>query len=151
MLKKAKKAGVNQKTVLGQVKHFTTRGTAVRLKRIRLNISQQLASLMNVEDMDRTRKGIANMTKLTGNQRLFSEMTVILQTMNEPELRYFWRHNRNLLEEFFTDSDKVKGTPATATEQDTALVEKNIERNARKVHDKMLEIILRRGTPQQIG
>ena len=50
----------------------------------------------------------------------------------------------------FTDSDKLKGTPATAAEQDTALVEKNIERNARKLQDKMLEIISRRGTPQQI-
>ena len=150
MLQKAKEAGVNQKAVLGQVKHFTARGTATRLNRIRLNISQQLASLMNIEDMDRVRKGIANMTKLTGNQRLLSEMTATLQTMNEAELRYFWRHNRNLLEEFFTDSDKLKGTPATAAEQDTALVEKNIERNARKLQDKMLEIISRRGTPQQI-
>ncbi len=136
--------------ILGQVKHFTSRGTTIRLNRIRANISQQLASLMNIEDMDRVRKGIANMTKLTGNQRLLSEMTATLQTMNEAELRYFWRHNRNLLEEFFTDSDKLKGTPATATEQDTAAVEKNIERNARKLQDKMLEIISRRGTPQQI-
>lgn len=150
MLQKAKEAGVKQKAVLGQVKHFTSRGTTIRLNRIRMNISQQLASLMNIEDMDRVRKGIANMTKLTGNQRLLSEMTATLQTMNEAELRYFWRHNRNLLEEFFTDSDKLKGTPATASEQDTASVEKNIERNARKLQDKMLEIISRRGTPDQI-
>ena len=105
---------------------------------------------MNIEDMDRVRKGVRGMTVLAGNLGLLQEMIATLNTMTEAELRYFWKHNRNLMEQFFEDSDKLKGTPATAAEQDTAGVEKNIEKNARKILEKMLEIIARRGTASAI-
>ena len=150
MLAKAKEAGVNQKAVLKQTAHFTSRGTAKRVKIMRQNIRAQLSSLMNIEDMDRLKKGIRGMTARASNLALLEEMIATLNTMNEAELRYFWKHNRNLMEQFFEDSDKLKGTPATAAEQDTASVEKNIEKNARKILEKMLEIIARRGTASAI-
>ena len=150
MLAKAREAGVNQKAVLKQTAHFTSRGTTKRVKIMRQNIQAQLSSLMNIEDMDRVRKGVRGMTVLAGNLGLLQEMIATLNTMTEAELRYFWKHNRNLMEQFFEDSDKLKGTPATAAEQDTAGVEKNIEKNARKILEKMLEIIARRGTASAI-
>ena len=150
MLAKAREAGVNQKAVLKQTAHFTSRGTAKRVKIMRQNIRAQLSSLMNIEDMDRLKKGIRGMTARASNLALLEEMIATLNTMNEAELRYFWKHNRNLMEQFFEDSDKLKGTPATAAEQDTAGVEKNIEKNARKILEKMLEIIARRGTASAI-
>ena len=150
MLQKAREAGVNQKAVLKQTANFTSRGTAKRVKIMRQNIQAQLSSLMNIEDMDRVRKGVRGMTVLAGNLGLLQEMIATLNTMTEAELRYFWKHNRNLMEQFFEDSDKLKGTPATAAEQDTAGVEKNIEKNARKILEKMLEIIARRGTASAI-
>ena len=150
MLQKAREAGVNQKAVLKQTAHFTSRGTAKRVKIMRQNIQAQLSSLMNIEDMDRVRKGVRGMTVLAGNLGLLQEMIATLNTMTEAELRYFWKHNRNLMEQFFEDSDKLKGTPATAAEQDTAGVEKNIEKNARKILEKMVEIIARRGTASAI-
>lgn len=150
MLAKAKEAGVNQKAVLKQTAHFTSRGTAKRVKIMRQNIRAQLSSLMNIEDADRLKKGIRGMTARASNLALLEEMIATLNTMNEAELRYFWKHNRNLMEQFFEDSDKLKGTPATAAEQDTAGVEKNIEKNARKILEKMLEIIARRGTASAI-
>ena len=150
MLAKAREAGVNQKAVLKQTAHFTSRGTAKRVKIMRQNIRAQLSSLMNIEDADRLKKGIRGMTARASNLALLEEMIATLNTMNEAELRYFWKHNRNLMEQFFEDSDKLKGTPATAAEQDTAGVEKNIEKNARKILEKMLEIIARRGTASVI-
>ena len=150
MLSKAQEAGVPQKAVLKQTSHFTTRGTRVRVRKIRENIQQQLASLMNIEDLDRVRKGLLNMTKLSSNQELLKQMFTILDEMTEAELRYFWKHNRGLLEEFFTDSDKLKGTPATAAEQDTAGVEKNSEKNARKILEKLIGIVSRRGTVAEV-
>ena len=150
MLAKAREAGVNQKAVLKQTAHFTSRGTAKRVKIMRQNIRAQLSSLMNIEDADRLKKGIRGMTARASNLALLEEMIATLNTMNEAELRYFWKHNRNLMEQFFEDSDKLKGTPATAAEQDTAGVEKNIEKNARKILEKMLEIIARRGTASAI-
>ena len=150
ILAKAREAGVNQKAVLKQTAHFTSRGTAKRVKIMRQNIQAQLSSLMNIEDMDRARKGVRGMTVLAGNLGLLQEMIATLNTMTEAELRYFWKHNRNLMEQFFEDSDKLKGTPATAAEQDTAGVEKNIEKNARKILEKMVEIIARRGTASAI-
>ena len=150
MLAKAKEAGVNQKAVLRQTAHFTSRGTAKRVKIMRQNIRAQLSSLMNIEDADRLKKGIRGMTARASNLALLEEMIATLNTMNEAELRYFWKHNRNLMEQFFEDSDKLKGTPATAAEQDTAGVEKNIEKNARKILEKMVEIIARRGTASAI-
>ena len=150
MLAKAKEAGVNQKAVLKQTAHFTSRGTAKRVRIMRQNIRAQLSSLMNIEDADRLKKGIRGMTARASNLALLEEMIATLNTMNEAELRYFWKHNRNLMEQFFEDSDKLKGTPATAAEQDTAGVEKNIEKNARKILEKMLEIIARRGTASAI-
>ena len=150
MLAKAKEAGVNQKAVLKQTAHFTSRGTAKRVKIMRQNIRAQLSSLMNIEDADRLKKGIRGMTARASNLALLEEMIATLNTMNEAELRYFWKHNRNLMEQFFEDSDKLKGTPATAAEQDTTAVEKNIEKNARKILEKMLEIIARRGTASAV-
>lgn len=150
MLRKAKEAGVNQKAVLKQTSNFTSRGTAKRVKRMRANIRAQFESLMNTEDMDRVRKGIRAMTVRSGNLDLLVEMTATLNKMNEAELRYFWRHNRDLMERYFTDSDKLKGTPATADEDQTAAIEKNIQRNARQILDKMVDILSRRGTPQAI-
>ena len=150
MLAKAREAGVNQKAVLKQTAHFTSRGTAKRVKIMRQNIRAQLSSLMNIEDADRLKKGIRGMTARASNLALLEEMIATLNTMNEAELRYFWKHNRNLMEQFFEDSDKLKGTPATAAEQDTAGVEKNIEKNARKILEKMVEIIARRGTTSAI-
>ena len=150
MLRKAKEAGVNQKAVLKQTSNFTSRGTAKRVKKMRANIRAQFESLMNIEDMDRIRKGIRAMTVRSGNLDLLVEMTATLNKMNEAELRYFWRHNRDLMERYFTDSDKLKGTPATADEDQTAAIEKNIQKNARQILDKMIEILSRRGTPQAI-
>ena len=150
MLAKAREAGVNQKAVLKQTAHFTSHGTAKRVKIMRQNIRAQLSSLMNIEDADRLKKGIRGMTARASNLALLEEMIATLNTMNEAELRYFWKHNRNLMEQFFEDSDKLKGTPATAAEQDIAGVEKNIEKNARKILEKMLEIIARRGTASAV-
>ncbi len=152
MLEKAKEAGVTKSLVMKQTSHFTGHGTQVRVKRMRENIRSQLSSLMDlgdpfvVYDSDRVKKGIANMTKLAGLEGLYQEMVTTLNNMTESELRYFWTHNRQLMEKFFTDSDKMKGTPATAAEQDVAGVERNIEKNARQILDKMLDIISRRGT-----
>ena len=152
MVQKAKEAGVTKSLVMQQTSHFTGRGTQVRVKRMRQNIRSQLSALMDlgdpfvVYDDERIKKGIANMTKLTGLEGLYQEMVTTLNNMTESELRYFWTHNRGLMERFFTDSDKLKGTPATAAEQDVSGVERNIEKNARQILDKMLEIISRRGT-----
>jgi len=151
MLQKAKEAGVNQKAVLKQTSNFTSRGTVKRVKRMRQNIQQQLQSLMNIEDVGRLNKGITEMTKLSGVMSLYREMVATLSVMTEAELRYFWRHNRNLMERFFEDSDKLKGTPATAAEQDVAGVEKNIETNARQILDKLTEILARRGTSADVN
>lgn len=146
MLEKAKEAGVRKVDVMKQTTHFTGQGTQRRLKRMRDNIKAQLQGLMELEDPERIRKGIANMTKLSGLEGLYQEMVATLNNMTEAELRYFWKHNRTLMERFFEDSDKLKGTPATAAEQDVAGVEANIEKNARQILDKMLDIISRRGT-----
>ena len=51
---------------------------------------------------------------------------------------------RKLLEKFFTDSDKMRGTPATASETDVKGTERNIARNAEKLLGKMREILARR-------
>ena len=150
MLQKAKEAGVNQKAVLGQVKHFTSRGTRVRINRMRGNIMANLRDLMGTEDMDRVRKGISRMTDLGGLGTLSDQMEATLNMMNEAELRYFWKHNRNLMEKFFTDSDKLKGTPATASETEDARIQANIRKNAQQILDKMTEILARRGTALQI-
>ena len=150
MLAKAKEAGVNQKSVLKQTAHFTSRGTIKRVKIMRQNIRAQLASLMNIEDADRLKKGIRGMTARASNLALLEEMIATLNTMNEAELRYFWKHNRNLMEKFFTDSDKLKGTPPTASETSDWLIQANIRKNAQKILNKMTEILSRRGTPQQI-
>jgi len=150
MLQKAKEAGVSQKAVMKQVSNFTGRGTKVRVTRMRANIMANLRDLMGTEDMDRVRKGIKNMTNLGRLDSLTNEMEATLNLMNEAELRYFWRHNRNLMEKFFTDSDKLKGTPATASETSDWLVQANIRVNAQQILDKMTEILSRRGTPQQI-
>ena len=150
MLQKAKEAGVNQKAVLGQVKHFTSRGTRVRVNRMRGNIMANLKDLMGIEDMDRVRKGISRMTELGGLGSLSDQMEATLNMMNEAELRYFWKHNRNLMEKFFTDSDKLRGTPATAAESEDARIQANIRKNAQQILDKMTEILARRGTALQI-
>ncbi len=150
MLQKAKEAGVNQKAVLGQVKHFTSRGTRVRINRMRANIMANLRDLMGTEDMDRVRKGISRMTDLGGLGTLSDQMEATLNLMNEAELRYFWKHNRNLMEKFFTDSDKLRGTPATAAESEDARIQANIRKNAQQILDKMTEILARRGTALQI-
>ena len=150
MLQKAKEAGVNQKAVLGQVKHFTSRGTRVRINRMRGNIMANLRDLMGTEDMDRGRKGISRMTDLGGLGTLSDQMEATLNMMNEAELRYFWKHNRNLMEKFFTDSDKLRGTPATAAESEDARIQANIRKNAQQILDKMTEILARRGTALQI-
>ena len=150
MLQKAKEAGVSQKAVMKQVSNFTGRGTKVRVTRMRANIMANLRDLMGTEDMDRVRKGIKNMTNLGRLDSLTNEMEATLNLMNEAELRYFWRHNRNLMEKFFTDSDKLKGTPATASETSDWLVQANIRVNAQQILDKLTEILSRRGTPQQI-
>ena len=150
MLAKAKEAGVSQKMVLKQVGNFTGRGTKVRVARRRSNIMANLHDLMGTEDMDRVKKGISKMTDLGGLESLSNEMEATLNLMNEAELRYFWKHNRNLMEKFFTDSDKLKGTPATASETSDWLIQANIRRNAQQILNKMTEILSRRGTPQQI-
>ena len=150
MLAKAKEAGVSQKAVMKQVSNFTGRGTKVRVTRMRGNIRANLRDLMGTEDMDRVRKGIAKMTDLGGLESLSNEMEATLNLMNEAELRYFWKHNRNLMEKFFTDSDKLKGTPPTASETSDWLIQANIRVNAQKILNKMTEILSRRGTPQQI-
>ncbi len=150
MLQKAKEAGVSQKAVLHQTKYFTSRGTRARIKTMRGNIMANLKDLMGIEDMDRVRKGISKMTDLGGLESLSNEMEATLNLMNEAELRYFWKHNRNLMERFFTDSDKLKGTPATASETSDWLIQANIRKNAQQILDKMTEILSRRGTPQQI-
>ena len=90
------------------------------------------------------------MTELGRLDSLSDQMEATLNLMNEAELRYFWKHNRNLMEKFFTDSDKLKGTPATASETADARIQANIRANATKILDKMTEIIARRGTPLQI-
>ena len=150
MLAKAKEAGVSQKMVLKQVSNFTGRRTKVRVTRMRGNIMANLRDLMGTEDMGRVRKGISKMTDLGGRETLSNEMEATLNLMNEAELRYFWKHNRNLMEKFFTDSDKLKGTPATASETSDWLIQANIRRNAQQILNKMTEILSRRGTPQQI-
>ena len=150
MLAKAKEAGVTQKMVMKQVSNFTGRGTKVRVTRMRGNIMANLRDLMGTEDMDRVKKGIAKMTDLGGLESLSNEMEATLNLMNEAELRYFWKHNRNLMEKFFTDSDKLKGTPPTASETSDWLIQANIRVNAQKILNKMTEILSRRGTPQQI-
>ena len=150
MLQKAREAGVSQKAVLHQTKYFTSGGTRARIKTMRANIMANLKELMGVEDMDRVRKGIKNMTNLGRLDSLTNEMEATLNLMNEAELRYFWRHNRNLMEKFFTDSDKLKGTPATASETSDWLIQANIRGNAQQILDKLTEILSRRGTPQQI-
>ena len=150
MLAKAKEAGVSQKAVLKQVSNFTGRGTKVRVARMRGNIMANLRDLMGTEDMDRVKKGISKMTDLGGLESLSNEMEATLNLMNEAELRYFWKHNRNLMEKFFTDSDKLKGTPPTASETSDWLIQANIRRNAQQILNKMTEILSRRGTPQQI-
>ena len=150
MLQKAREAGVNQKAVLKQTANFTSRGTIKRVTRMRANIMANLRDLMGTEDMDRVRKGIAKMTELGRLDSLSDQMEATLHLMNEAELRYFWKHNRNLMEKFFTDSDKLKGTPATASETADARIQANIRANATKILDKMTEIIARRGTPLQI-
>lgn len=150
MLGKAKEAGVSQKAVLKQTSHFTSRGTRARVARMRSNIMANLRDLMGTEDMDRVRKGISRMTELGGLGTLSDQMEATLNLMNEAELRYFWKHNRNLMEKFFTDSDKLKGTPATASETADAAIQANIRANATKILDKMTEILARRGTALQI-
>ena len=150
MLAKAKEAGVSQKMVMKQVSNFTGRGTKARVTRMRGNIMANLRDLMGTEDMDRVRKGISKMTDLGGLESLSNEMEATLNLMNEAELRYFWKHNRNLMEKFFTDSDKLKGTPPTASETSDWLIQANIRRNAQQILNKMTEILSRRGTPQQI-
>ena len=150
MLQKAREAGVNQKAVLKQTANFTSRGTIKRVTRMRATIMANLRDLMGTEDMDRVRKGIAKMTELGRLDSLSDQMEATLNLMNEAELRYFWKHNRNLMEKFFTDSDKLKGTPATASETADAHIQANIRANATKILDKMTEIIARRGTPLQI-
>ena len=150
MLQKAREAGVNQKAVLKQTANLTSRGTIKRVTRMRANIMANLRDLMGTEDMDRVRKGIAKMTELGRLDSLSDQMEATLNLMNEAELRYFWKHNRNLMEKFFTDSDKLKGTPATASETADARIQANIRANATKILDKMTEIIARRGTPLQI-
>ena len=71
-------------------------------------------------------------------------MVKTLSLMTEEELQEFYRENRMLLERFFTDSDKLKGTPATAKDGEVASVNRNINRNAQKVLGKMQQILARR-------
>ena len=88
--------------------------------KMRRRIAGDLAELMQFspEDFQRLRLGIANMTNLSGNMKLYNEMVKTLQLMTEEELQQFYRENQMLLNKFFTDSDKMRGTPATASETD---------------------------------
>ena len=67
-----------------------------------------------------------------------------LSLMTEEELQQFYRENQMLLNKFFTDSDKMRGTPATASETDVRGTERNIARNAEKLLGKMRDILARR-------
>lgn len=146
MLNNARQAGVNQKTALKASSYYTGQGTRIRIGKMRRRIAGELGELMQIgpEDFSRLRLGIANMTALSPNGKLYDEMVRTLSVMTEEELQQFYQENRMLLERFFTDSDKMKGTPATASEADIKGTERNINRNARKVLDKMREILARR-------
>ena len=146
MLHNARQAGVNQKTALKATKYYTGQGTRIRMGKMRRRIAGDLAELMqfNPEDFQRLRLGIANMTNLSGNMKLYNEMVKTLQLMTEEELQQFYRENQMLLNKFFTDSDKMRGTPATASETDVKGTERNIARNAEKLLGKMREILARR-------
>ena len=150
MLHNAKQAGVTQKTALKGASYYTGQGTKIRLGKMRRNIASNLAELLyiNENDFEKLRKGINNMTKnmsnTPGNAVLMAKMTELLKLMTEDELKEFYEQNKMLLERFFTDSDKVKGTPATATEAQVAAVDKNIAKNAQKIIGKMERILARR-------
>ena len=146
MLHNAKQAGVNQKTALKGASYYTGQGTRIRIGKMRRRISGELADLMQFspEDFERLRLGIKNMAALSDNDKLYNEMVKTLSLMTEEELQQFYRENRMLLERFFTDSDKLKGTPATAKDGEVASVNRNINRNAQKVLGKMQQILARR-------
>ena len=93
MLNNAREAGVNQKTALKATKYYTGQGTRVRLGKMRRRIAGDLAELMQFspEDFQRLRLGIANMTNLSGNMKLYNEMVKTLQLMTEEELQQFYR------------------------------------------------------------
>lgn len=146
MLNNARQAGVNMKTTLKAASYYTGHGTRIRLGKMRRRIANELADLMQLEtaDFSKLRLAISNMTNLSDNEKLFARMNDILSVMTEEELKQFYEENKMLLERFFTDSDKLRGTPATASETDLKGVERNITRNAEKVLGKLEEILARR-------
>ena len=146
MLQNAREAGVNQKTALKATRYYTGQGTRIRLGKMRRRIAGELADLMQFspESFERLRLGIANMTNLSGSEKLYREMVQTLSLMTEEELQQFSRENQMMLNRFFTDSDKMRGTPATASETDVKSTENNIAKNARKLLGKMQDILSRR-------
>lgn len=146
MLNNARQAGVSQKTALKASSYYTGQGTKIRLGKMRRRIAGELADLMQFspEDFEGLRKGLKTMTNYSGNVRIYKEMEDLLSIMTEEELQQFYRENQMLLNRFFTDSDKMKGTPATASETDIKGTEGNIARNAEKILGKMREILARR-------
>lgn len=146
MVEKAHQAGVNKGTVMKATSFYTGRGTRLRIAKMRRRISSELGSLMGIspEDFERLRKGLSRMTALSNNEILMERMDKLLSVMTEAELRQFWKENQLLLDKFFTDSDKLRGTPATADETEVGAVEANIERNAVKVLMRMEELVSRR-------
>ena len=146
MLHNARQAGVNQKTVLKATKYYTGHGTQIRIAKMRRRIAADFAELMEFKEDDffELRLGIKNMAKNANNASLYNEMVQLLQLMTEEELQEFYRENQMLLSKYFTDSDKLKGTPATAKEGDAKSTERNIAKNAQKLMGKMRDILSRR-------
>lgn len=146
MLHNARQAGVNQKTALKATRYYTGQGTKIRIGKMRRRIAGELADLMQFtpEEFEGLRKGLRTMSKHSGNAKLYAEMEEMLSIMTEEELQQFYRENQMLLNRFFTDSDKLKGTPATASETDVQATERNIARNAEKILGKMRNIVSRR-------
>lgn len=146
MLNNAREAGVNQKTALKAAKYYTGQGTRVRIAKMRRRIAADLAELMELDPkkFEGLRKGLGTMANLSGNYKIYQEMQELLSLMTEDELQQFYRENQMLLAKYFTDSDKLKGTPATAAETDVKGTERNIARNAEKLLGKIREILARR-------
>lgn len=148
MLNEAWEKGVRRETARKALSKYTGHATQVRVNTMKANIRQNWSEyIQDLElgelDGNKLSKGIKSMAQ-KGNLKgsIFRDMERLLNMMTEEELQTLVKENKSLLQDFFEDSDPLTG--ATSTPRQIKTAEANVEANAKRLRDRMLEIVARR-------
>lgn len=149
MLEEARRAGVKRATAMKALTKYTGQVTQRRVARMRENIRRnwsEYSQALELGELDGNKlsKGIKSMAE-KGNvgAGIFRDLERLLKMMTEEELQTLVKENKALLQDFFEDSDVFTGATSSPREIQTA--EGNVSANAKRLRDRMLEIMARRG------